>query len=265
MKTSTIKNIGPFAGGILALLPVFAFAAEIPATWSERGMARPLVVTDSAKKFDREAPRPVGTERLLIETSAPIYTPPRRGTTASTIRVGGGTRGNADLLPTITVLAPNGDGITSHDRPTLYWYTSRPLTAPVLFTFIETEAVAPAAIVRLALPSERGIHAIRFTELGITLAPGTTYHWSIAVVTDAARRSHDLVATGTIEYIKGPEVAITVDGDYHAYAREGLWYDAIEALFDRLHKNPSDDTLRLHRAALLDAVGLGLVAGDDRH
>jgi hypothetical protein len=228
-------------------------------------VVRPVTLAESTKKIERDAPRPADADRILVETSAPIYTPPRRGTSASTLRVGGGTRGNATVLPTISVLAPNGDGTTIHDRPTLYWYTSHPLAAPVLFTLIEVDAVSPTAVVRLAAPSEPGIYPIRFEELGIRLAPGTAYHWSIAVVTDAARRSHDIVATGAVEYAPGPEAALGPDGDYRAYAREGLWYDAMAALFDRLNTDPSDETLRLHRAALLDAVGLGLVAGDARH
>src|SRR5690242_11551987 len=124
MKTRTIIRVGSFVGGLL-ILPVYVPAADLPATWTDRGTARPMVVADSSKTFERDAPRPVGPDRMLIETSTPMYNPPRRGTTASTLRVGGGTRGNATLLPTISVLAPNGDGTTSHDRPTLYWSTTR--------------------------------------------------------------------------------------------------------------------------------------------
>jgi hypothetical protein len=228
-------------------------------------MVRPLIITDFTKKFERDSQRPAAADRMLVGASVPIYNPPRRGATASTLRVGGGTRGNTGIQPTISVLAPNGDGITIHDQPTLYWHTSRPLMVPVLFTLIEVDAVAPTAVVRLVAPSEPGIHSIRFAELGIRLAPDKTYHWSIAVVTNAARRSHDIVATGAIEYAPGLEVVIDPDQDYHAYAQQGLWYDAVAALSDRLNTDPSDDILQLHRAALLEAVGLGHVAGYGRH
>lgn len=265
MRTRTIIRVGPFASGLLFFLPLFAQATELPATWTERGVVRPATIADSAKKFEYITPQPAAASRILIETSAPIYTPPQRGTTASTLRVGGGTRGNATLLPTISVLAPNGDGTTIHDRPTLYWHTSRPLAAPVLLTLIEVDAVAPTAVIRLVSPSEPGFHAIRFAELGIRLAPGTTYHWSVAVVTDAARRSHDLVATGAIEFVPNAAGESEPGLDYPAFARLGLWYDAVAALSERLNTDPSDAMLQSHRAALLDAVGLGIAAGDDRH
>ena len=265
MKIRTIIKVGLFAGGILALLPLLAPAADPPATWAERGMVRPVAIADSAKKFERDTPRPADINRILVETSALVYTPPRRGTTASTLRVGGGSRGTATILPTISVLAPNGNGTTIHDRPTLYWHTSHPLTTPVLFTLIAVDAVAPTAVVRLDAPLDPGIYSICFEELGIRLEPGVAYHWSIAVVTDVARRSHDIVATGAIEYVPASVTGREPEGDYRTYAREGLWYDAIAALLDRLHTDPSDDILRLHRAALLDAVGLSLGSEIDRH
>lgn len=265
MMTRTIRRATTLATGLLVLLPLHALAADPPNTWAERGMFRPLIATDPAKKLDRELPRPADADRMLIGTTAPIYIPPRRGTTVSTLRVGGGTRGNAGGQPIISVLAPNGDGTTIHDQPTLYWYTSRPLVAPVLFTLIEVNAVAPTAVIRLVTPLETGIHSIRLTELGTRLAPGKAYHWSVAVVNDAARRSHDIVATGAIEY--SPDTAVAIDSahDYHAYAQQGLWYDAVAALIDRLNRDPSDEVLQLHRAVLLDAVGLEHVVGYDRH
>ncbi len=265
MNTRTIRRATSLATGLLVLLPLHALAADPPNTWAERGMFRPLTAADPAKKLDRELPRPTDADRVLIGTTAPIYIPPRRGTTVSTLRVSGGTRGNAGGQPIISVLAPNGDGTTIHDQPTLYWYTSRPLVAPVLFTLIEVDAVAPTAVIRLVAPAEAGIHSIRLAELGTRLAPGTTYHWSVAVVTDATRRSHDLVATGAIEYIPGAAVAIDPAHDYHAYAQQGLWYDAMTALSNRLSTDPTDEILHGHRATLLEAVGLGHVAGYDWH
>ena len=242
------RTAGGLAGGLLLLLPVPVLAAEAQGN-DQKPVQRPPAIT--AETAGRHSSRTV-----------PVYNPPRRGTTARTLRVGGGTRGGLGMVqPTISVLAPNDLGATVHDQPTLFWYASRPLPDPVLFTLIAADAVTPSAVVRLNAPMKRGIYAINLADFGIRLERGKAYEWSVSVVADQRRRSHDVVAIGEIEFVPLQDRS---GDDYLASAQEGLWYDSVMALSKLLDKEPTDRELRSHREALTQAVGLEVVAKFDR-
>jgi hypothetical protein len=166
------------------------------------------------------------------------------------------------VQPTISVLAPNDMGITVHNQPTLYWYSSGSLATTVLFTLIESDAAIPTVVARLEVPVKPGIHSIRLADFDTRLQPGKTYEWSVAIVANHLRRSHDVVATGEIEFV--PPSDQSVNG-YLEYAQRGLWYDAVMALSELLDARPTDAMLRSHRASLAEAVGLTVVATYDRN
>ena len=258
------QTTGTIVGGLLLLLPLYTMAAEIHGLGVNRDLNRPIATTDSTSRPDREPQTLRGTDRTASELTSPVYNPPRRGATAQTLRVGGGTRGPI-VQPTISVLAPNEHGVTTVNQPTLYWFSSGPLTTQVLFTLIKSDAVSPTLVARLEAPETQGIHPIRLADLGIRLEPGETYEWSVAVVGNHLRRSHDVVAMGEIEFVPAALPINQQAQGYLDYAQQGLWYDAVMALSDLLGTSPTNATLRSHRAALTDAVGLDLVATYDRN
>jgi len=135
------------------------------------------------------------------------------------------------------------------------------LANEVLFTLIASDEATPTAVARLNAPMRRGIYAINLADLGIRLETGKTYEWSVAVVADHRRRSHDVVAMGEIEYVPPQERPVD---DYVTCAQQGMWYDAVMALSKLLDEQPTDMQLRAHRAALADAVGLEMVSRFDR-
>jgi len=242
------RSAGQLAGGLLLLLPLSALAAEHQGTEQKPVENRPSVTAENAK-------------RQITRLAAPTYNPPRRGMSAHTLRVGGGTRGPGVVQPRISVLAPDHLGITRQDQPTLFWYASSPLANEVLFTLIASDEATPTAVARLHAPMRRGIYAINLADLGIRLETGKTYEWSVAVVADHRRRSHDVVAMGEIEYVPPQERPVD---DYVTCAQQGMWYDAVMALSKLLDEQPTDMQLRAHRAALADAVGLEMVSRFDR-
>lgn len=258
---NTPRTTGQVAGGLLLLLPFCALAAEFQITGPDQAHIHPVATTDSAGRPVVEPPQSTNTDRAAGFTS-PVYNPPRRGTSARTLRVGGGTRGQGVVQPTVSVLAPNDMGITVHNQPTLYWYSSGSLATTVLFTLIESDAAIPTVVARLEVPTKPGIHSVRLADFGIRLEPGKTYEWSVAVVANHVRRSHDVVAMGEIEYVAVSDQQMN---SYLDYARRGLWYDAVMALSELLAAKPTDILLRSHRAALADAVGLNVVATYDRN
>ena len=200
------------------------------------------------------------------------YRPPLRGAPAT--RVGGGTRSVGARPVTLHVLAPNETGLTTRERPTVYWYISETLTSPVELTITISEplkhATPPALEITLQPPIAKGVHALRLGDHGITLKPGVEYQWYVAVVGNPSQRSADVVAGGAIQRVANTDaVQRRLDGVPEqrwaaVYAESGIWYDAIDNLSRQISANPADAKLRQQRAALLEQVGLRDAAAFDR-
>jgi len=202
------------------------------------------------------------------KVAMPAYTPPLRGAPAS--RVGGGTRSAGAAHLVLEVVAPDHTGLTSLGQPTLYWYASEAVAAPLEFTLIASDAEKP--VVERTLPPARsaGIQAIPLDTMSATLKPGTEYQWFVSAVSDAAQRSRDVTAGGTIRRSDTGAAlrAEVAKADPRSapliYAQAGYFYDAVDGLSRLIAKNPEDAGLRAQRAALLEQVGLGQVAALDR-
>jgi hypothetical protein len=194
----------------------------------------------------------------------PVYQPPLRGAPAT--RVGGASRGEQHNELVLSVLAPESTGLTSRAQPTLYWYSSQSLAGPLEFTLIDDHSIEPLMEVKVSV-SQPGIHALR---LNYTLKPEVEYQWAIAAVTDPNQRASDVVASGTIQRIQPPAtLAVRLDNASKPqlpflYAEAGFWYDAIATLSEQIDASPTDRVLREQRAALLEQVGLTVVATHDR-
>jgi len=198
-----------------------------------------------------------------------IYKPPKRG--APVGREGAGTRGFSEALPTLTVLAPKDHtGLTIQEQPVLYWYLSQETRHPVEVILTDPQSVKPLLAIRLNAPLQPGIQRVRLADYNIHLAPGVLYKWSVALVRDAAQRSHDVTTTGTIERIepsselrRQPVQANTIAAA-RLYAINGLWYDAMAALSELIDTRPQDTAVRQQRAAVLEQEGLTAAAAYDR-
>jgi hypothetical protein len=198
------------------------------------------------------------------------YTPPLRG--APLTRVGGGTRGVGNVLA-VNVLAPGDTGLTTQEKPTIYWFASQPVDKPVEITITSTESLQDAAKpvfeITLQPPLAKGIHAFRLADHGVALKPGVEYQWFVAVVRNPAQRSNDVLSGGTIKRVTDSPVQAQVKQASPAqlpalYAESGIWYDAIDQLSTQISANQSDRQLRERRAALLEQVGLKEAAAFDR-
>jgi hypothetical protein len=194
--------------------------------------------------------------------ASPVYKPPLRGAPGG--RVGGGTRGTGggrDVF-VLSALAPDHMGLTASEQPTLYWFLSSPTTLPVEVTIIDPQGTSPLYENRLTSPIAAGVHKLDLKQLGVRLAAGIPYRWSVAVVPDAKRRSRDILAAATIERVENPEslrdklAQARADQAATLYAEAGLWYDALNAITEQLDRAPDNTTFRQQRAALLAQVGL---------
>ena len=229
-----------------------------------------LFVATAAALISSTALAQADSQKQSADEQALAYKPPLRG--APLTRVGGGTRSFGSALA-VNVLAPSDTGYTLQERPTIYWFASQPIDKPVEITITSTESLQDAAKplleITLQPPITKGIHAFRLTDHGVALKPGVEYQWFVAVVHNAAQRSNDVIAGGTIKRVTDNPVQAQIKQASPAqlpalYAGAGIWYDAIDQLSRQISANQSDRQLRERRAALLEQVGLREAAAFDR-
>jgi hypothetical protein len=196
------------------------------------------------------------------------YRPPVRGAPAS--RVGGGSRGSGEISGELSVLAPDHTGLTTRSQPTLYWYLSEPANARLDVTVTRDDQIDPLVEQVIGTPKTAGIQSLDLAKAGATLKPDVEYRWFVSLTPDEKQRSNDVVASGTIKYIK-PDATLenkvaSADELTQAriYAEDGIWYDAIDSLSRAIGEKPGDVSLHAQRAAMLDQVGLKSAADYDR-
>jgi hypothetical protein len=166
-------------------------------------------------------------------------------------------------------LVPDDSGLTISEQPSLYWYISSGTTLPVEVAISDPRATQPVIETRFPTPVQPGVHRIKLADLGVRLAPGVAYRWSITVISDPNRRSRDILAGGVIERVEAPagfrEKLAQSRKEEHPflYAEAGLWYDALASISELIESTPHDaPQLRKQRSALLTQVGLPEV-GDE--
>ena len=256
MRSLILKFLTPASGLAVLLIPLSSLAGG-------------ALVGGSTAEVQKRAANQSGFIRVASTKKATggmvagfAYQPPMRGS-ASSGRIGGGTRGAADgPSVTLEVLAPDHAGLTVSAQPTLYWFVSQRIETDAELTIVDDTSVDPLLELKLTPPIEPGIHALSLEEHGIQLAPNVPYQWFVAVVVDPSQRSYDIISGGEIERVaQTSDLAsqlrsVGTQETPQAYAEAGIWYDALDGLSTQIGNSPNDAGLRQQRAALLDQVGL---------
>jgi hypothetical protein len=200
----------------------------------------------------------------------PLYQPPKKLTPRA--RVGGGLRGTDGDDPVLVALVPDHVGLTVKKTPVLNWFLSKPTIYPLQFTLINVGSVTPLHEGPIPTPARAGVQSINLKDWGLTLEPDVQYRWFISAVRNPDSRSRDIVAGGMIERCEFNDCLVfqpilTCDGpqSVRGNAEHGFWYDAMACLCELIDANPSDQSLRRQRAALLNQIGLSAVAEWDLH
>jgi hypothetical protein len=236
-----------FSGVFLALVLVFAMNGAGAADAGKSGT--------SSEKF------PANTDTVQKARTVPVYVPPKRG--APLARVGGGSRGVDDGLPYISVITPDHVGYTSKTQPVLYWYISEDMKTRFEFALINDDDIEPIAEVVSEQQMTAGLNSMNLADQGVTLQPGVAYQWSVALVSDANKRSSDVVSSGQIELITltaEQQSALdnaSEDERVMLLAQEGYWYDTFAGLSELIANDPGN-------AALLEQIGLPVVSAASR-
>ena len=247
---------------LIVLLVVVALVVSTSGTVGAQG-------TGTGKETVPGAPGAgAGQKKEGAADSTPLYKPPLRGSPGG--RVGGGTRGVSLEAPiSLSLLVPDHVGLTFKSQPHLYWFISKKTTHPIELTITEKDAVKPVLEARLKPLEKAGFQRIRLADHSVQLRQNIAYKWFVTVVADPDRRSRDILSGGMIEVVSpSPELSARLSQTPKAkqpflLAEEGIWYDALAAVSDRIDASPRDLSLRKQRAALLDQVGLNEAAEFD--
>ena len=209
-----------------------------------------------------------GTQVAVAAASArlPVYRPPSVGKPART--VGGGSRGPGDGFTELYVLVPDHVGQTVAEQPSLFWYVDKVPATPVTveFSLLDEGGIDPLVQATLDPLARPGIHRVELSKYDVKLQSGMEYEWSISLVPDAKSRDKDIVSTGWIDRVDPPsgmDTALASGGEEaraFVFAENGLWYDALSALDQRIEREPGNKDLVKMRADLLRQVGLEGVA-----
>jgi len=245
-------------GFAIACLLLFNTATAVEAAEATDPPEPPAEQQPTGTTSIPEAKADVASANPIVPSERPVYVPPRRGAPAT--RVGGGTRSGESSMPKISPLSPEHTGLTAQGAPTIYWWLSEDHDGVFEFVVTELDAVQPLLKFRRQGPVTAGVHGFDLAAHQVTLEPGRVYQWSVAIVRDEQRRSHDIVGIATIERTTSPAA---VGGGPAALAAAGMWYDAIAALSDSSSSTDAEDN-RAFRADLLEQVGLLPVAEAER-
>lgn len=207
------------------------------------------------------------------------YKPPNRGAPSSTVAGGARLRPATEIQdggertgtipppcsqPLVVFLVPQSHaGQTVSGRPTFFWYLSDPKVKTVEFNL--KKAGAQESIFsneRVDIPAA-GIIKLKIPENVPELTEGQDYVWSVSsVCVDKGVVKKRVALAGitrvapTSELTKQLTSAKSESDRAKAYAQQGYWYDALEALSKASDAKPEDPSIVEDFYSLLKQVGL---------
>ena len=253
------------AGVFLTLVLAFGMSNAGAADKGNPGASSKKVQTSTG--FNKTEQTNTGSSQK-VKVVVPVYVPPKRG--APLARVGGGSRGIDDGLPYISVITPDHVGYTSLTQPVLYWYISEDMKTRFEFALINDDDIEPMVEVTSEQQMTAGLNSMNLADHGVSLEPGVAYQWSVALVSDANKRSSDIVSSGQIELLEmtGEQKVQLENASEHErvmlFAQQGYWYDSFASLSELIASDPGNSDLRAQRAALLEQIGLPVVSAASR-
>lgn len=169
----------------------------------------------------------------------------------------------------LSVLSPDHIGLTMFEQPALFWFIAQLTSQPVDVMIMDEGNTQIHLDVRMLPPIRPGIHKVDLKDYGIRLQLNTTYQWKIVLQGLNPGESH--TTKGWIMRVSPSANLATLANlpSINATPTEplleaGLWYDAIWALSERLHTDPTDTLALTQRANLFEQVGLLPLAKEDR-
>ncbi len=174
------------------------------------------------------------------------------------------------IVPKLQALAPDPVGLTIQEYPVLAWFQQRPVKTPVEVTVTEPNKPEPIMSFRLEQSPKVGVSSVSLEAQNVSIAPGTNYTWTVAIVVDPSDRSKDIKSSGSLKRIPPPagleqKIAKAAPSEKAILlAGAGLWYDALSVLNAAILAEQRDSSLRDLRASLLKQGGFLEIGAAER-
>jgi len=205
-------------------------------------------------------------------STAGLYVPPAPDGRLAGGRVGGGTRSTRPnpCGAKLSVIAPEDHaGLTLEAQPTLYYFLSGDTDCEVSFVLNDRRQVPPLVEAAVPAPHAAGLHAIRFTDSGVSLEPEIEYDWFVQLKGRAGEPGPAAFSGAQVRRV-APSAALVAElakpgaRKAQVLGRHSIWYDSVAALSQAIDAAPGDGSLRAQRAELFDAQDLDDAAAADR-
>lgn len=194
-------------------LRLFLIAGAIAMSASQLVADTTVAQPDSAQQPDLSSPPVL------------VFVPPPDGAPSS--RIGAGTRGGSRMGDLITLLVPDGGGLTTLSQPPLVWHLQSAFDGGMV---VELEQLSPNGR-RVMRSSEgrfrRGFHALDLARSDMALEPGQIYRWTVTAVDHASGR----VMAASESFVERRVSETSPSGNIEQSAGQGLWFDALAPLF----------------------------------
>ena len=160
----------------------------------------------------------------------------------------------------LTAIAPQGNyGLTTSERPDLWVYLPETSAKQAILS-IRKEGKTTHWQQSVELKPETGITSIKLAENAPALEIGSNYQWAVILVCGDRPNPNDPVVTSWIKRVaetnnqplSGSELE-----QISAYARQGIWYDALNLL---ISSKASQDNWSHLWSEYLESAGLNTVA-----
>lgn len=180
------------------------------------------------------------------------------------------TRGNLSCpsgdKPPLTALVPSTNlGLTVTEHPTFWFYVPYTLTPKHSIEFVLKDGKkyvyktkfpgmgTPPGVVSLRLPST------------VSLEADKDYDWYFLIYCDLQNKNKFVFVNGSVRRVKRSDLksqlqSATPQQRLTLYATNGIWYEALTNLAERMRAYPQDDKLNDDWAGLLQSVGLEAIA-----
>ncbi len=181
-------------------------------------------------------------------------------------RDGGGSRGNCpDVKIPVTALMPASNwGKTVAERPTFWFDVPYSPQQAVSGEFVlQDEANNDIYRTAFTLPQTPGLVSVSLQTSQVSLETNKWYSWSFLLYCDSQKSSSPIIVEGWVQRVplspnlKSQLTQAKSRADI-VYARNMIWYDAINHLAELRLKNPKDAELQNAWTKLLGAKGVGL-------
>jgi len=177
-------------------------------------------------------------------------------------REGGATRGTCPAKAVeLTALVPdNMGGLTTNERPTLFWYVPPVNSLPLEFRMFDA---AGHIIYETTFnsPAQGGLVSLTLPTKTPALAVGKDYSWYFSIACPGGEGSF-VSTSGWVQRVEPNPTVLKASAQEQPalYAQSGIWFDTLTSLATLRTSQPTDTSLAEDWRDLLVSLGLGKVA-----